>query len=88
MTNGTRSFIINVNSGPDITLNLSGCSGNLPFPTTIPVLLNAGKNIIQFGNPTSYPPDIDQIVISGNGHEPESEIYGLRSGKRYAEWLG
>jgi len=21
-------------------------------------------------NPTSYPPDIDQIVISGNGHEP------------------
>jgi hypothetical protein len=52
------------------------------------VLLNAGKNIIQFGNPTSYPPDIDQIVISGNGHEPESEIYGLRSGKRYAEWLG
>jgi hypothetical protein len=70
MTNGTRSFIINVNSGPDITLNLSGGSGNLPFPTTIPVLLNAGKNTIQFGNPTSYPPDIDRIVISGNGHEP------------------
>lgn len=70
MTNGTRSFIINVNSGPNITLNLSGGSGNLPFPTTIPVQLNAGKNTIQFGNPTSYPPDIDRIVVSGNGHEP------------------
>ena len=70
MTNGTRSFIINVNGGPDITLNLSGGSGNLPFPTTIPVLLNAGMNTIQFGNPTSYPPDIDRIVVSGDGHEP------------------
>jgi len=37
MTTGTRSFIINVNDGPDITLNLSGGSSNLPFPTTIPV---------------------------------------------------
>jgi hypothetical protein len=70
MTLGTRSFIINVNDGPDITLNLSGGSGNLPFPTTIPVLLNAGTNSIQFGNPVSYPPDIDQIVIAGDGDEP------------------
>jgi alpha-galactosidase len=70
MTLGTRSFIINVNDGPDITLNLSGGSSNLPFPTTIPVRLNAGMNSIQFGNAVSYPPDIDQIVISGDGNEP------------------
>ena len=70
MTTGTRSFIINVNDGPDITLNLSGGSSNLPFPTTIPVRLNAGTNSIQFGNPVSYPPDVDQIVISGDGNEP------------------
>src|SRR6266403_1087072 len=70
MTTGTRSFIINVNDGPDITLNLSGGSSNLPFPTTIPVRLNAGVNSIEFGNPTSYPPDMDRIIISGDGNEP------------------
>ena len=70
MTLGTRSFIINVNDGPDITLNLSGGSGNLPFPTTIPVQLKAGANTIQFGNPVSYPPDMDRIIISGDGNEP------------------
>jgi alpha-galactosidase len=70
MTLGTRSFIINVNDGPDMTLNLSGGSGNLPFPTTIPVRLHAGMNTIQFGNPVSYPPDMDRIVISGDGNEP------------------
>jgi alpha-galactosidase len=70
MTTGTRSFIINVNDGPDLTLNLSGGSSNLPFPTTIPVRLNAGMNSIQFGNPTSYPPDMDRIIISGDGNEP------------------
>lgn len=70
MTTGTRSFIINVNDGPDITLNLSGGSSNLPFPTTIPVRLNAGTNSIQFGNPTSYPPDMDRIIIIGDGNEP------------------
>jgi alpha-galactosidase len=70
MTLGTRSFIINVNDGPDITLNLSGGSSNLPFPTTIPVQLKAGINSIQFGNPVSYPPDMDRIIISGNGVEP------------------
>ena len=70
MTLGTRSFIINVNDGPDITLNLSGGSSNLPFPTTIPVQLKAGANTIQFGNPVSYPPDMDRIIISGNGVEP------------------
>jgi alpha-galactosidase len=70
MTTGTRSFIINVNNGPDLTLNLSGGSSNLPFPTTIPVALKAGANTVQFGNPVSYPPDIDRIAISGYGLAP------------------
>jgi alpha-galactosidase len=73
-TNGTRSFIINVNDGAPLTLNLSGGSGNVPFPTTIPVHLNEGMNTIQFGNPTSYPPDIDRIMISGDGNEPYPEF--------------
>ncbi|MFL5236110.1 MAG: alpha-galactosidase D [Rhizomicrobium sp.] len=70
LTNGTRSYIINVNGGPDITLNSSGGSGNVPSSLTIPVKLNAGINSIQFGNPGSYPPDLDRIVISGDGNEP------------------
>ena len=75
MTTGTRSFIINVNNGPDLTLNLSGGSSNLPFPTTIPVRLKAGANTIQFGNPVSYPPDVDRIIISGIGIEPYPDFH-------------
>jgi alpha-galactosidase len=70
MTTGTRSFIINANDETDITLNLSGGSSNLPFPTTIPIRLNAGTNSIRFGYQTSYPPDVDRIIISGGGNEP------------------
>ena len=70
LTNGTRSYIINVNGGPNMTLNSSGGSGNVPSQLTIPVKLNAGINSIQFGNPVSYPPDLDRIVISGDGNEP------------------
>jgi alpha-galactosidase len=70
LTNGTRSYIINVNGGPNITLNSSGGSGNVPSQLTIPVKLNAGINSIEFGNPVSYPPDLDRIVISGDGNEP------------------
>jgi hypothetical protein len=33
----------------------------------VPVRLKAGLNVIQFGNATSFPPDLDRIVISGNG---------------------
>ncbi|MGB9419167.1 MAG: TIM-barrel domain-containing protein, partial [Acidobacteriaceae bacterium] len=70
LTNGTRSYIINVNGGPNITLNSSGGSGNVPSQLTIPVKLNAGINSIEFGNPVSYPPDLDRIVVSGDGNEP------------------
>jgi alpha-galactosidase len=43
------------------------------------VPLSAGLNSIQFGSPTSYPPDMDRIVISGDGFEvpplPKSITY-------------
>ncbi|WP_446743370.1 alpha-galactosidase D [Silvibacterium acidisoli] len=72
-TLGTRSYIIHVNGGPAITLNSSGGSGNIPSELTIPVQLKKGMNSIEFGNPISYPPDLDRIVISGNGLEPYPE---------------
>jgi alpha-galactosidase len=70
ITLGTRSYIINVNGGPDITLNSSGGSANIPSQITIPIRLKVGINTIEFGNPASYPPDLDRIVISGSGAEP------------------
>lgn len=67
MTVDLRSYIYTVNGGPPQTLNSGGGSFELPSRTTVPVHLNAGVNVIQFGNPVSYPPDLDRIVISGNG---------------------
>ncbi|WP_213804654.1 CBM35 domain-containing protein [Granulicella sp. dw_53] len=67
MTIGSRALLYQVNGGPSTTLNVGGGSFNLPSSTTVPVQLKAGWNSIQFGNPTSYPPDLDRIVISGNG---------------------
>ncbi len=70
MTEGLRSFLYSVNGGPFQTLNSGGGSFFLPSSTTVPVRLQAGVNSIQFGNPTSYAPDLDRIVISGNGNAP------------------
>ncbi len=70
MTVGPRSLLYSVNNGPFSTLNVGGGSFLLPSSTTVPVLLNKGLNSIQFGNPTSYPPDMDRIVISGRGFAP------------------
>jgi alpha-galactosidase len=70
MTSGPRALLFKVNGGPFITLNAGGGSFNLPASTTVAVALHAGLNTIQFGNPTSYPPDLDRIVISGNGSAP------------------
>jgi len=77
ITNGTRSYIININGWPNITLNSSGGSSNLPSSITIPVHLEAGMNDIKFDNPASYPPDLDRIVIGGDGDEllPTSTTY-------------
>ncbi len=70
MTQGLRSYLFSVNGGPFQTLNAGGGSFFLPASTTVPVRLEKGLNTIQFGNPTSYPPDLDRIVISGNGNFP------------------
>jgi hypothetical protein len=67
MTEDLRSYLYTVNGGPPQTLNSGGGSFFLPTNVTVPVRLKAGLNVIQFGNPTSYPPDLDRIVISGNG---------------------
>jgi hypothetical protein len=70
MTIGLRSYLYTVNGGPFQTLNCSGGSFLIPASTTVPVHLEKGLNTIQFGNPPSYPPDLDRIVISGNGDFP------------------
>jgi hypothetical protein len=79
MTQGPRSLVYRVNGGPLTTLNVGGGSFFLPSSITVPVALNAGINSIQFGNPTSYPPDMDRIVISGDGYGapplPDSSTY-------------
>ncbi|MGB9147288.1 MAG: CBM35 domain-containing protein [Acidobacteriaceae bacterium] len=67
MTSGPRSLLFRVNGEPFSTLNVGGGSFALPSGTTVPVQLNAGINSIQFGNPTSYPPGLDDFVISGDG---------------------
>lgn len=67
MTEDLRSYLYTVNGGPFQTLNSGGGSFFLPTNVTVPVRLNAGLNVIQFGSPTSYPPDLDRIVISGYG---------------------
>jgi hypothetical protein len=70
MTQGLRAYLYNVNGGPFHTLNSGGGSFFIPASTIVPVQLQKGVNTIQFGNPTSYPPDLDRIVIRGNGDAP------------------
>ena len=78
MTVGPRSLLYRLNGGPFATLNVGGGSFLLPSSTTAPVQSNAGANSIQFGNPTSYPPDMDRIVISGDGFAPPANSSPLR----------
>jgi alpha-galactosidase len=70
MTGSTRALEYSVNGGLVSTLNVGGGSFNLPASSTVPVVLKAGLNSIVFGNATSYPPDLDRIVITGNGDAP------------------
>jgi alpha-galactosidase len=70
MTQGPRAFVYTVNGGAPATLNMGGGSFNLPQATTVPVNLKAGLNLITFSNPATYAPDLDRIVISGDGKEP------------------
>jgi hypothetical protein len=70
MTQGPRALVYTVNGGPPATLNMGGGSFSLPQATTVPVTLKAGLNFITFGNPGTYGPNLDRIVISGDGKEP------------------
>jgi alpha-galactosidase len=70
MTFGPRSLLYSVNGAPFDTVNVGGGSFNLPSSTTVPVHLHSGTNTIVFGNPTSYPPGLDRIVIRGYGIAP------------------
>lgn len=77
MTFGLRSYLYTVNGGNFQTLNSGGGSFQIPSSTTVRVCLKAGYNSIQFGNPTSYAPDLDRIVISGAGDAvlPQASTY-------------
>lgn len=72
MTSGPRSLLYRVNGAPWTTLNVGGGSFPLPSGTTVPIPLQAGENTIEFGNPTSYPPGLDDFAIHGNGMAPPS----------------
>lgn len=74
MTQGPRAFVYTVNGGSPATLNMGGGSFNLPQSTTVPVTLQAGFNTITFGNPGTYAPNLDRIVISGDGKEPAPDF--------------
>jgi alpha-galactosidase len=74
MTEGPRAFVYTVNGGSPATLNMGGGSFNLPQSTTVPVTLQAGYNTITFGNPGTYAPNLDRIVISGDGKEPAPDF--------------
>jgi alpha-galactosidase len=67
MTQGPRSLLFQVNNGLYNTANSGGGSFNLPSSSTVAVALKKDCNTITFGNPTSYPPDLDKIVIRGDG---------------------
>ena len=67
MTQGPRALVYVVNGTHPATLNMGGGSFNLPQASTVPVTLLAGNNTITFGNPGTYAPDLDRIVISGDG---------------------
>jgi hypothetical protein len=60
-----RPAIVTVN-GTAFNLPLSGTNDNdwdTARTVTVPVPLNAGDNMIEFGNPTDYVSDIDKITV-------------------------
>ncbi|WP_263381815.1 alpha-galactosidase D [Granulicella arctica] len=71
MTQGLRSVLYSVNGGLPRTLDSGGGSFDQPATATVIVHLEHGTNSIEFLNPYSYPPDLDRIVIRGNGTAPD-----------------
>jgi alpha-galactosidase len=94
MSDSLRAVLYSVNGGPWVTLNVGGASFLLPTSSTVPVALHAGTNTIRFGNPTSYSPDLDRIVISGDGsatlpvataYEAENAVLGGAASPAYCK---
>jgi hypothetical protein len=81
LTLGLRSYLYQVNDGPPHTFNAGGGSFQIPSQSSVPVCLKRGLNRIRFGNPVSYPPDLDRIVVRGRGDAalPASAIYEAES---------
>ena len=95
MTQGLRAGMYSINDGPWLTLNVGGGSFYLPTSSTVPIALHAGTNTIRYGNPTSYPADLDRIVISGDGsatlpvasaYEAENAVLGGTASPVYCEY--
>lgn len=74
LTQGLRSYLYQVNEGPQQTFNSGGGSFQLPSSGTVPICLRKGYNRISFGNTVSYPPDLDRIVVSGRGDAPRPDV--------------
>jgi hypothetical protein len=94
MSDSLRAVLYSVNGGPWVTLNVGGASFLLPTSSTVPVALHAGTNTIKFGNPTSYSPDLDRMVISGDGsatlpvataYEAENAVLGGAASPSYCK---
>jgi hypothetical protein len=94
MSDSLRAVLYSVNGGPWATLNVGGASFQLPTSSTVPVALHAGTNTIKFGNPTSYSPDLDRMVISGDGsatlpvataYEAENAVLGGTASPGYCK---
>jgi alpha-galactosidase len=103
MTGGLRASEYSINNGPWFTINVGGGTYSfggsntaVPEVTTVPVALRAGTNTIKYGNPTSYPADLDRIVISGDGssatlpdattYEAENAVLAGSAGTTYCEY--
>jgi alpha-galactosidase len=64
LLNGSRTFYISVNGGPDIVENLTGTSFSTPVDASVTVNLNAGSNTVKFHNDSAYAPDLDVVTVS------------------------
>ncbi|MEV6521795.1 hypothetical protein AB0M43_07655 [Longispora sp. NPDC051575] len=60
---GTRTFQVSVNGGPDVALTLTGSSWASPALATVTVTLNAGANTVNFRNDTAYAPGLDRVRV-------------------------
>jgi hypothetical protein len=64
LLNGSRSFFVSVNGGPDQQVALTGTSFSTVSTATITVNVNAGANTVKFHNDSAYGPDLDKVSIN------------------------